>query len=173
MKTGRTPKWTVEALRQAVAANTTMSGILAALALRKTGGNFKNIRAAITREGIDASHIPKFAEQSALMGLRYGGQNRYSTEELLKTLFIRGRRFTDSHRRYLPLFKPVICGVCLMLPVWQDKPLTLQIDHLDGDRTNNELNNLQWTCPNCHSQTPTWGNKLYYEKLKAPVGEQV
>jgi 5-methylcytosine-specific restriction endonuclease McrA len=37
------------------------------------------------------------------------------------------------------------------------KPITLQIDHIDGDRENNTFENLRFICPNCHSQTETWG----------------
>jgi 5-methylcytosine-specific restriction endonuclease McrA len=33
----------------------------------------------------------------------------------------------------------------------------LQIDHIDGDRTNNWKDNLRVLCPNCHSLTPTFG----------------
>lgn len=48
-----------------------------------------------------------------------------------------------------------ICGV----REWNGKPLVLHVDHVDGDRTNNELNNLMILCPNCHSQTETYGSK--------------
>lgn len=40
---------------------------------------------------------------------------------------------------------------------WMGKPLKLQIDHIDGDRTNNRIENYRYLCPNCHSQTLTWG----------------
>lgn len=40
-----------------------------------------------------------------------------------------------------------------------DKPITLQLHHIDGNPTNNSLNNLQLLCPNCHSQTENYCGK--------------
>lgn len=42
---------------------------------------------------------------------------------------------------------------------WNGKPLTLQLDHINGDHSDNRLENLRILCPNCHSQTSTWGMK--------------
>lgn len=42
---------------------------------------------------------------------------------------------------------------------WKDKKLILQIDHIDGDYLNNEVTNLKFLCPNCHSQTDNYGYK--------------
>jgi len=42
---------------------------------------------------------------------------------------------------------------------WKNKPLSLQLDHIDGNPTNNDFSNLRLLCPNCHTQTPTWGRK--------------
>jgi 5-methylcytosine-specific restriction endonuclease McrA len=39
---------------------------------------------------------------------------------------------------------------------WLEKPITLELEHADGDRKNNIRENLLLLCPNCHSQTPTW-----------------
>jgi len=45
------------------------------------------------------------------------------------------------------------CGISS----WLDKPLTLQIDHINGDAGNSFPNNVRLLCPACHSQTPTFG----------------
>jgi len=42
-----------------------------------------------------------------------------------------------------------LCGI----KDWGDQPLTLELDHIDGDNFNNSLDNLRFICPNCHSQT--------------------
>tara|TARA_R110000868_G_scaffold176916_5_gene415003 strand:+ start:11985 stop:12440 length:456 start_codon:yes stop_codon:yes gene_type:complete len=52
-----------------------------------------------------------------------------------------------------------VCVECGNDETWNGKNLTLQVDHIDGDNTNNDKNNLRFLCPNCHSQTDTWGYK--------------
>lgn len=42
------------------------------------------------------------------------------------------------------------CG----LTEWIGEPIPLETHHKDGDKTNNESNNLELLCPNCHSFTP-------------------
>lgn len=45
------------------------------------------------------------------------------------------------------------CEVC-NISTWQGMELPLELHHIDGNRFNNELYNLQILCPNCHSLTP-------------------
>jgi hypothetical protein len=47
------------------------------------------------------------------------------------------------------------CEECL-LESWLGKPITLEVDHINGDKKDNDNKNLKLLCPNCHSQTPTW-----------------
>ncbi len=51
------------------------------------------------------------------------------------------------------------CDECGNDGVWNDKPITLELDHKNGDRFDNRLKNLRLLCPNCHSQTPTFRKK--------------
>jgi hypothetical protein len=39
---------------------------------------------------------------------------------------------------------------------WMDNRIPLEVHHIDGDRTNNDYENLELLCPNCHSLTDTW-----------------
>lgn len=48
------------------------------------------------------------------------------------------------------------CAVCSIPESWNGKPLKFELDHIDGDRTNEIRQNLRLICPNCHSQTPTY-----------------
>jgi hypothetical protein len=54
--------------------------------------------------------------------------------------------------------KEARCEAC-GITSWRGRALTFELDHVDGDRTNNLLSNLRMLCPNCHAQTETWCRK--------------
>lgn len=51
------------------------------------------------------------------------------------------------------------CQDCGQNNIHNNKPLVLQLDHIDGDSDNNNLSNLRLLCPNCHTQTDNFGSK--------------
>ena len=60
------------------------------------------------------------------------------------------------------------CIIC-NIKDWCNQPLTLHLDHINGDNTNNKRENLRYICPNCHSQTKTYCGKNIKKK---PVGDK-
>jgi hypothetical protein len=87
-------------------------------------------------------------------------ENLYKWEHQTKPRIERGE-VVD----YRPLKKYLIekfsekCSCCGIDSTWNNMPLTLQLDHIDGDSDNNLPSNLRLLCPNCHSQTETFGSK--------------
>lgn len=59
--------------------------------------------------------------------------------------------------------KCLICGI----DSWQGELLTLTLDHINGNHQNDSRENLQALCPNCHSQTETFGFKGRTHTLEA------
>lgn len=55
------------------------------------------------------------------------------------------------------------CEICGQLPEWNGQPLVLQLDHINGDHYDNRIENLRIVCPNCHTQTDTFGTKKIKE----------
>lgn len=69
------------------------------------------------------------------------------------------RRRTHLKMRLMAagLLQPVCteCGI----NTWRGKPLSLELDHINGDKHDNRLENLRLLCPNCHSQTATYAGR--------------
>lgn len=59
-----------------------------------------------------------------------------------------------------------VCVECGNDGEWNRKPITLELDHINGDRYDNRLENLRVLCPNCHSQTPTYKGRNTKKKDK-------
>lgn len=58
------------------------------------------------------------------------------------------------------------CSECGCLPIWNGKKLTIHLDHINGDNTDHRIENLRMLCPNCHSQTETFGGRHHRKKFR-------
>lgn len=69
----------------------------------------------------------------------------------IQTNKIRLKLLKEGYKEY----KCEKCG----LSEWLGQPIALEVHHLDGDRTNNTIENFQLLCPNCHAQTDSYRGK--------------
>ncbi len=138
-------------LEKAVAHNTTISGVAREL-LHNDGKGYRDlIKREIVAAGLDIKHFTGFM-------LGNSNSQKYSLNEIL----VKNSTYTNNGNLKdrllnagLVKYKCDECG----LSKWRGKPLTLQLDHKNGDRHDNRLENLRLMCPNCHSQTSTFCGK--------------
>lgn len=57
------------------------------------------------------------------------------------------------------------CSGCGNTGSWNGKSLTLQLEHKNGEGSDNRIENLEYLCPNCHSQTLTYGSKNRHNRM--------
>src|SRR5512133_2087705 len=145
---GRLRTWTDEQLRDAGARSTNLTDVLRALGLRPAGGNHASMKRNIARLQLDTSH---FNSEGRLRGLRarHDAQSFSLGEVFCENSRALGHSLRKRARLYVTPFE---CASCGNRGYWQCKPLTLQLDHVNGRYDDNRLENLRWLCPNCHSQ---------------------
>lgn len=145
---GRNARYTEEVLRGAVAVSFSFAGVLRELGLEPGGGTQANIANKIRKLGIDHSH---FTGQAHLKGK--SPSNKLTAEQVLRVLPEGSPRLKalQLRRALEESGVEVKCNRC-NLTTWNGKFLQLEVNHIDGDAMNCLRDNLEFICPNCHSQ---------------------
>lgn len=115
-----------------------MAHLLRKLDLIEAGGNYSHMKKTLQRLNIDCSH---WTGQAWNRDQRTKDWSNYTLGRTLKPHIIKER----GHK----------CEQC-QLENWLDNLIPLEVHHIDGNNTNNDLNNLALLCPNCHAQTPNY-----------------
>lgn len=147
--------YTNEDIHRCAAEVTSLAGLLKKLGLRPAGGNFANMKAKLQQLAVNCEHWTGPAWNK---GARLKDWSKY--------------RKISSLRPHLLKLKSEQCENC-GLTTWLDSPISLEVHHINGDRTDNRLENLQALCPNCHSFTDNYRNKKLSAQAEKPEVERV
>lgn len=138
--------WNDELLTQAVQETTSYEELFARFDIKTSNA----LRARVKELNLNTSHW--FRRQS-----KPKAHNLSLSEVLIKdSTYI----CTSALKKKLIANKILInkCYEC-ELSSWRNKPLSLQLDHINGIKNDNRIENLRLLCPNCHSQTETYAGK--------------
>ncbi|MGQ4387890.1 HNH endonuclease [Streptomyces sp. SAS_270] len=138
---------TEERLREIVAASSSVKEVVRRLGISPVGGNHTHISRRIASLGIDTSHF--VVRQGGPKGSR-GNPLTLGSPEVGR---IPGRRLL---RDLLRIGVTEACTMCGTGPKWNNKPLRLEVDHINGEWWDNRPGNLRLLCPNCHAVTDTY-----------------
>ena len=158
-------KYTPEMLADAAKRSTTMAGVLRLLGIRPSGGAHAHIRRRLNGFGIDTTH---FTGQGHTRG--QPSSNRLTPYEILVLRPAHVRRAPGSQltRALVTIGVPLRCAACGVGPEWNERPLVLHVDHINGDYCDCRPENLRFLCPNCHSQTSNFAGRGKRPEERSP-----
>lgn len=155
--------FTEEQLLNAIDISLSKREVLLTLGLQGSGGNYDTLNSLIEKLNIKKEW--KRAPPP---------KNRSSKRAFGEILIENGPKIGIHMRKRLfdgGILKKE-CSSCGLGSVWNKLPISLQIDHINGKNRDNRIENLRILCPNCHSQTSTFGSrnlkKVKEKKVKTP-----
>jgi Zn finger protein HypA/HybF involved in hydrogenase expression len=154
MKKGYT-KYKKEILEEIVKNSVNYLQVIRSLGLSESGGSQQHIKKIIISFGIDTSHFLGYKTTAGLRNSNLIKITRTSDDILSKGKTASTTQLKRALKENNVEYKCSSCG----LIEWLGLPISIQIHHKDGDKYNNQISNLCYLCPNCHSQTDNWGQK--------------
>lgn len=141
-------KYTKEKLQEVIKVSSTWAEVCRYFGLKPSTGSQSHLKRRVQKFELDFSHFntqphnkglisKQRKDWSELLILREAGQRQKS--HLLT------RALKDYGRDYC-------CAVCANKGLWNDKPLTLEVDHINNNWLDDRPENLRFLCSNCHTQ---------------------
>ena len=143
--------FTREQLVAAIENSISVTDVLNHLGFKNHGANYKTIKKCIIQWNLNTDHFDRRA--SAIKNKKV-----YSTQDIFCKDSTYARGGLGKAVRKHKIFQAEKCSKCNITD-WNNEPLSLQIDHINGINTDNRIENLRLLCPNCHSQTPNFSGR--------------
>lgn len=147
-------KWTNEQFIEAIKNSLSYAEVIRKLNLKPAGGNYDTIKRKIKELNLDTSHMTG--------QLWNKGKHFTRKKDSLKTILTKDSTFISTYKLKNRLLKENIkeytCENC-KLKEWCNKQIPLELHHINGDKHDNRIENLQLLCPNCHALTENYRGK--------------
>lgn len=148
----RSPVWNSsdEVFKKIVSESFSIREIILKLGLEYSESYYKTINRRINEGNIDISHMKRISSQIHFT----------KSKTPLSEILVENSSYNRNHLKNRLIKEKLLinnCYECGLGGVWNGKPLSLQLDHINGKNNDNRITNLRLLCPNCHSQTETFG----------------
>lgn len=144
-------RWSDDDLRAAVASSRSVAAVIRKIGLIPAGGNYDQVQRRIRELAIDTSHFTG-------RGWNVGSHFRPRPPRPIEELLVANRWVATNHlksRLFQAGLKTPQCEHCGWAERSRDGRVPVELDHANGDKTDNRIENLRILCPNCHALQPT------------------
>lgn len=160
---GNLRPYTKQWLQELCAESYSLAQVLRKAGRKQGGGTQTTLKKKIQEFGIDISHFTgqlwnKGKTKETDQRIANANKEKYSLEEV----FVQNSPVTQKVLRgYVERHEILkhVCQKCGNDGHWQDGIISLEIDHINGNNTDNRIENLRYLCPNCHALTDTYRGK--------------
>lgn len=146
-------KYTKELLEEAVKDSYSIAETLRKIGLSPVGGSYQTLKKKLIEFNVDFSHFtgkqwninpknPVYIKKFLLKLCKYSSLSSSNVKALVYRLGLKHNQCE-------------LCGIS----EWQGKPIICELHHINGNSTDNRIENLKILCPNCHSQTDNFRRK--------------
>lgn len=149
-------KWTNEQFILAVETSLSYAEVIRKLGLKPAGSNYDTVKRKIKELDLNISHMTGKVWN---IGKRY---KKIKTAQPIEQILVKDSTFISSDKLRKRLLKEQIkeykCECCNN-SLWLNQKIPLELHHINGNKHDNRIENLQLLCPNCHALTSNYRGK--------------